>query len=119
MVALQDWPNLVRSARDFCARQPEHLSVGKDMNCSARMKHIRLYVRRTDLRSQDSIFLNFDTAALYLSHLLEVHSEPLVTAFNRLIHSLGILGSESNVGSTLVPHPLIAHKFTVMLLKSY
>lgn len=68
---------LVRSARDLCANLPSSQSIVVPEHGfnSARLKHVSLYVRRTELQAQEAIFINFDTAALYLSHMLEVCSK--------------------------------------------
>lgn len=69
---------MVRDAQDVCATPPASISVSDLGLETARLKHVSLYIRRTELRAQEAIFINFDTAALYLSHMLEVRSDDLL-----------------------------------------
>lgn len=54
-----------------------------DQECSSpRLKHVNLYIRRTEAQHQEAIFLNVDAAVIYLSHLLEVLSASHTIGFS-------------------------------------
>lgn len=83
---LYNWPLLVQRAWDLSATPTQEISAGDVEPPTACLKHVSLYIRRTDLHDQESMYLNFDAAAIYLSHMLEV---PL--PFPQLIFTYSVL----------------------------
>lgn len=90
-----------------------------DQECdSPRLKHVNLYIRRTEAQHREATFLNIDAAVLYLSHLLEVHLKLHMISIAYKFSRDFLISSEGKSMLIRLYFPP-SHRFTVMLQRHF